>query len=296
MLSIMRAFVGCAFLALSVSLAAHAQSAVGVELDEVTDDRYSEGMLTGGCRLRVNLTGNGLDKASAARIVVKEAKDDRGNSLYDEPMSNDFTPRDQNSGSLQFSLKQPARAATTVRIKGTVELYVPARDPNAIVKIDKALAKPDAPLASKGLKAAKVDLTLLSPAGYSTLMKTRKITDADIEKIRAEGKKRGVSEKEVEAMIGFAKAMEGMDESAPDGSVILSGKKSAFERIFRVEVLGADGKPVDVGSRSTSTRGDDSVMMMQPNAPPPASAALQIFLLTDKSRLSFPFEMNVPLP
>ena len=296
MLTIMRAFVGCAFLALSVSLAAHAQSGVGVELEEVTDDRYSEGMLTGACRLQVNLTGNGLDKASAARIVVKEAKDDRGNSLYDEPMSNDFTPRDQNNGSLQFSLKQPARAATSVRIKGTVELYVPARDPNAIVKIDKALAKPDAPLASKGLKAAKVDLTLLSPAGYSKLMKTRKITDADIEKIRAEGKKRGVSEKEVEAMIGFAKAMEGMDESAPDGSVILSGKKSDFDRIFRVEVLGADGKPVDVGSRSSSTRGDDTVMMMQPNAPPPANASLQIFLLTDKSRLSFPFEMNVPLP
>jgi hypothetical protein len=292
----MRAFVGCTFLALAVSSAALAQSGVGVELDEITDNRLSEGMMTGGCELRVKLTGNGIDKASAARIVVKEAKDDRGTSLYTEPMSNDFTPREYNNGTIQFSLKQPARAASSIRIKGTVELYVPARDPNATVKVDKALAKPDAPLPSKGLKAAKVDLTLLSRAGYSTLMKTRKLTDADIEKIRAEGKKRGVSDKEVEAMIGFAKAMEGMDADTPEGAVILSGKKDAFDRVFRVEILGADGKPVDVGSRSTSTRGEDSIMTMQPNAPPPANASLQFFLLTDKSRLSFPFELSVPLP
>jgi hypothetical protein len=296
MLTTMRAFVGCTFFALALASSALAQSGVGVELDEITDNRLSEGMMTGGCELRVKLTGNGLDKAQAARIVVKEAKDDRGTSLYNEPMSNDFTARDVNNGTIQFSLKQPARAATTVRIKGTVELYVPGRDPGSIVKVDKALAKPDAPLASKGLKAAKVDLTLLSRAGYATLMKTRKLTEADIEKIRAEGKKRGVSEKEVEAMIGFAKAMEGMDGDTPEGAVILSGKKDAFDRVFRVEILGTDGKPVDVGSHSTSTRGDDSIMTMQPNQPPPANASLQFSLLTDKSRLSFPFELSVPLP
>jgi hypothetical protein len=37
-------------------------------------------------------------------------------------------------------------------------------------------------------------------------------------------------------------------------------------------------------------------MTMQPNAPPPANAALQFYLLTDKSRLSFPFELTVTLP
>lgn len=290
----MRAHIGFTFLALAASFSALAQ--VKVELDEITDNRISEGMVTGGCELRVKLTGAVLDKAAAARIVVKDAKDDKGNALYQEPTNNEFTPRDYNSGTLQFSLKQPARAASSVHIKGTVELFAPARDPNAIVKIDKALSKPDAPLASKALKAAKIDLTLLSPAGYKTLLKSRKITDKDIEDIRAEGKKRGVSEKEVEAMIGFAKAMEGMDADVPEGAVILSGKKADFDRIFRVEILGADGKVIDTGSRSTSTRGPDSIMTLQPNTPPPAGASLELFLLTDKSRLSYPFEMDVPLP
>jgi hypothetical protein len=97
-------------------------------------------------------------------------------------------------------------------------------------------------------------------------------------------------------MIGFAQAMDSMDADVPDGAVILSGTKAAFDRIYRVEVLGADGKPLDVTSRSTSTRGENTIMMLQPNSPPPAGAALQIYLVTDKSRMSFPFEVSVPLP
>jgi hypothetical protein len=290
----MRAFFSLSLLSLALSFSALAQSKVGVELDEITDNRVADGTLQGGCEVRVKLTGTGLDKAVAARVIVKEAQDDRGNALYHKPMNDDFTPRDYNMGTLQFSLKQPARAASSVRIKGTVELFVPSRDPNAIVKIDKA--KLDAPLSSKSLKAAKVDITLLSPAGYTALKKSRKITDKDIEGIRAEGAKRGVSEKEIEAMIGFAKAMEDLDGDLPENAVILSGKEAAFDRIFRIEVLGRDGKPMETSGSSTSTRGDDSIMILQPKEAPPPSASLQVHLLTDKSRVSFPFEMNVPLP
>lgn len=292
----MRAFLSLTLLGLAVSFSAFAQSKVGVELDEITDNRVADGMLQGGCEVRVKLTGTGLDEATAARILVKEAQDDKGNALYHKPMNDDFTPRDHNMGTLQFSLKQPARAASSVRIKGTVELFVPSRDPNAIVKIDKALTKLDAPLTSKTLKAAKVDLTLLSPAGYTALMKSRKITEKDIEAIREEGRKRGVSDKEIEAMIGFAKAMEELGGDVPENAIILSGKEAAFDRVFRIEVLGPDGKPMDTSGRSTSTRGEDSIMMIQPREPPPANASLQVQLLTDKSRLSFPFEMSVPLP
>ena len=72
--------------------------------------------------------------------------------------------------------------------------------------------------------------------------------------------------------------------------------KSDFDRIFRIEILGADGKPVSVGSRTTSSRGDQSIMTLQPNQPVPAGATLQLALLSDKSRVAFPFELSVPLP
>lgn len=287
-----------AFLLLFLTLAApaYAQSGVGIEVDEVIDNRLSAGVLVGSLEFRVNLKGTGLDKATAARVLVKEARDDKGNALSTERLSDDFAPREVNSGMLQFSVGTPARAATSVTLKGTVELFVPGRDPNASIKVDKALAKLDAPLSHAKLKSAKLTLTPLSPAGHTAWMKKHKLDEARIEQLRAEGKKRGVDEKEIEMAIEMAKAFDSMDSSLPEGTVILAGSEADFDRLFRVEILGADGQPMDVGSRGTSTRGDDAVMTLQPNTPPPANAALQLYVITPKSKMSFPFELKVDLP
>ena len=53
------------------ALAAQAQSNIKVELEDVTDNRFGAGMLTGSLELRVNLSGTNLDKASAARVLIK---------------------------------------------------------------------------------------------------------------------------------------------------------------------------------------------------------------------------------
>jgi hypothetical protein len=286
-------------LLLSWNLAVHAQSGVKVELDEVVDNRVSAGPFQGTLDFRVKLNGAAADKANAARIVVKEARDDRGTVLSDGTSRSpaDFIPRDYNSGTLQFSVSSPARAASSVKVKGTVELFVPTRDPNAIVTVDKALANLDKPLSSKALKAAKVSITPLSAAGYAEAKKARKIDETKIAELRAEGKKQGVPEEEIEMAIELAKAFEGMDDSVPEGAVILSGTKADFDRVFRVEILGTDGKPIQTSGRSTSSRGDAStIMTIQPSEPPPPNASLQIYLLTDKSRVTTPFEMSVPLP
>lgn len=281
---------------LSFATAVHAQSGVKVELDEVNDNRVSAGPWSGSLELRVKLQGSVLEKANAARIIVKDARDDRGTVLSEGAKPPDFMPRDYNSGTLQFSVATPARAASSVKIKGTVELFVPTRDPNAVVTIDKALSKLDAPLSSKALKAAKVTITPLSPAGYAASKKANQLDEKKIAEIRAEGKKQGVAEAEIEMAIGLAKAFENIDGDLPENAVILSGTAKDFDRVFRVEVLGADGKPISTGSRSVSTRGESSVMTLQLSEPPPPNASLQIFLLTDKSRVSSPFELNVQLP
>lgn len=284
-------------LCLFLTLAAHGQSGVAVELDEVVDNRVTAGPFVGALDLRVKLNGSGLDKAAGARVVLKDARDDRGNTLLgkssDPP---DFTPRDYNSGTLQVQVGQPARAASAVKIKGTVELFVPSRDATAVVKIDKALSKLDAPLSAKTLKTAKIEITPLSRTKYAETMKSRKIDDKAIAEIRAQGKKEGVPEKEIELAIEMAKAFESIDSDPPENAILLSGKKSDFDRIFRVEILGKDGKPVNITGRTLSTRGDSSLMTLQPSEPVPQDASLQLLVLTDKSRMSFPFELNVPLP
>lgn len=276
--------------------AALAQSGVGLEIDEVIDNRVAAGMFSGSLQLRVGLKGNNLEKASAARVIVKEARDDRGTVLVkadaDPP---DFMGRDYNNGMVSVSLGAPLRDASSVRMKGSIELFVPGRDPSSTVKVDKAFAKLDAPLSHKTLKSAKIEITPLSPAGYAAKMKERKLDEDAIAKIRAEGVARGVSEKEIEFMIGLAKALES-DEPPSEGTVVLSGKKDDFDRIYLIEILGADGKPVNLPQRSTSSRGDDTLMTLVPSSPLPANAALQVVLLTDKSRMTFPFELTFQLP
>ena len=281
---------------LSMAAAAFAQSGVRVELDEVIDNRVAAGPFVGDLGLRVKLEGSGLDKATGARVIVKEAKDDRGTVLTPSGDPPDFTPRDYNMGMLSISLKSPLRAASSVRVKGNVELFVPTRDPNSIVKVDKAFAKLDAPISSKALKAAKVTITPISREKYIEQRNARKLDDAKIASIKEEAKKQGVPEKELEAVLELAKAFQGLDTEPPEGAIILSGKKADFDRIFRVEVLGADGKPIDIGSRSTSTSGEDSLMTLNPSQPAPANATLQLFLLTDKSRVTAPFDLKVTLP
>src|SRR3990170_1141976 len=107
-----------AFLVLlsTLTVAAYAQSGVGVDVDEVVDNRVSAGPMVGSLELRVKLKGTGLDKATAARIVVKDARDDRGNVLKASTFGTDFMPRDYNSGMLQMSVGTPARAASSVSL------------------------------------------------------------------------------------------------------------------------------------------------------------------------------------
>jgi hypothetical protein len=285
------------------------QSSVGVAVDNVVDDRFSEGMLassderwrvTGSLRVRVKLTGSSpsLTKAKAARLIVKEARDDRGTNLAKGWKQPDFLARDMNQGVLEISLDNPARAASSASVKGTVELYVPSRDPEAIVTIPKALSKLDSPLTSTTLKTANIRITPLSPAKYAEEKKKQKVTEKDLEEIRAQGKAHGVSEKEIELAIGLAQAMEQMgSEPTPENAVILSGSSKDFERINSIEVLGADKKPIHITGRTTSTKGDFTVMVMEASGAIPPGAALQLTLLTAKSRVSVPFELKkVVLP
>lgn len=281
---------------------AYAQSDVRLGIGEVIDNRMRSSdsgalQIRGGLEIRANLEGADLENVEAARVVVTEAKDDRGNSLLGEkPETPDFSPRNVNGGMLQFSVGQPSRDASSVRLKGTIELFVPSRDPAANVKIENALAKSDVALSHAALKAAKIDLTPLSREGYSKLVASRKLTPADVERVRAEGKAKGASDEEIEMMLEFVQAMDESDRELPPNAVALSAKRSDFDRIYRIEILDPSGEPVDLPSRSTSTRGDSSIMVLQPSDALPAKAALQLLLLTEKTRVSIPFDVKVDLP
>ena len=121
-----------AVVVLCAALPATGQSNVKVVLSEVVDDRISDGMASGGLVLMLNLGGDGLDAVKSARIRVKEAKDDSGKSLVDpKTRPPEFSDRNSNGGNIQVALDNPPRSATSMRISGTADLFVPGRDPNS---------------------------------------------------------------------------------------------------------------------------------------------------------------------
>ena len=288
-----------AFLALGAPATASAQTNVKVVAKEVVDDRISEGLVTGGLVLQLELEGDGLDAVQSARVRLKTAKADTGEDLLTkEEKAPDFTDRNVNAGTLQVVVKSPPRAARSVEVSGTVELFVPGRDASAVVKVPGALAKLDRPVVSKGLKSAKVELTLLSKAKYVEERKKSRLDEAKIAQIRAEGKARGVKDEEVEALVEMAKAFDEMGEGdLPEHGFYLKVPAASDERIQEVWLETAKGEKLETGG--SSSRSDEAFVLKQVSLreAPPKDAVLVARLLTGKSIVPVPFEMKeVRLP
>ena len=288
-----------AFFALSAAGTAPAQTNVRVVPKEVVDDRISEGLMKGGLVLQLDLEGDGLDVVQSARVRLKSAKADTGEDLLPkEERVPDFSDRNVNAGTLQVVVNSPPRAARSVQVAGTVELFVPGRDASAVVRMPGALSKPDKPVVSKGLKSAKVELTVLSKAKYAEERKKHRLDEAKIAKIREEAKSRGMKDEEADAIVEMAKAFDEMGEGdLPEHGFYLKVPTASEEKIQEVWLETAKGEKLETGG--SSSRSDEAFVLKQVSlkAAPPKDAVLVARLLTDKSIVSVPFEMKeVRLP
>jgi hypothetical protein len=296
----MRRISAAAIVALGVSVApgaalpAAGQSNVKVVLQEVVDDRISEGMITGGLVVVLNLEGDGLDDVKSARFLVREAKDDTGRSLLDpKAKAPDFTDRNVNAGRVQVTLASPPREAASVGISGTAELFVPGRDPASVVKVPGFLARLDKPVTSKGLKAAKVELTVLSREKYFEARQQNRLDEEKIALIRAEGKERGMKEEELDALVEMAKAFDELGEGdLPEHGLYLSIPKASEERIQEIWLETPGGERIETGG--SSSRSDESVVLKQVavREAMPKDAVLVLSLFTDKSIVKVPFDLK----
>jgi len=293
-----RVLVAAAALACALAPAALEAQTFKVSVGDVVDDRFSAGMLTGGLRVELIVDGDTKDKIKSARFVPKDAKDDTGGSLLAKDRKEPAFESVDQQMKVRVDLGSPPRRARSFRLAGKLELFVPSKDPNAVVKVADALATLDKPLKSPGLKSAKVEVSVLSKDAYAALKKSQKLDDAKIAELRAEGKKRGASDKEIEMAIGFAKAMQEMDDApVPEGTVVLSGKLPGMEKIVEVALVKADGSEIDLGGRSSSSDGKTKTLVLQPREVPPQGAVLVFTVLTDKAKVALPVDLkDVPLP
>lgn len=288
-----------AFAFLGAALPAAGQANVKVVVSEVVDDRISDRMASGGLVLAMNLEGEGLDAVKSARFRLKEAKTDTGQSLLDpKAKAPDFTDRNVNGGNVQVTLSSPPRDASKVRVSGTVELFVPSRDTGSVVKVPGFLEKLDRPVASKGLKANKVDVTVLSKAAYAEEQKKNRLDEKKIALIRAEGKERGMKDEEIDALVEMAKAFDGMGGGPlPENVLLLKIARPGYDKVQELWVETAAGEKIESGSSQGSGSEDAMLKQIEMRSPLPKDAVLVLSLFTDKAIVSIPFELKeVVLP
>ena len=138
-----RASLAAATLALAALLPAPlaAQGTFRLVVDSVgeTRERTASGDLSGRLTLMPKLEGEGLAEAKAFRIRVAAAKDDTGASvLPEEPVQTNWAEDAAGEG-LWLRLGSPARGASAVTLSGTVDLWLPKRDPSRAFPTKKSI-------------------------------------------------------------------------------------------------------------------------------------------------------------
>ena len=185
-----------------------------------------------------------------------------------------------------------------MRVSGTADLFVPGRDPSSVVKVPGFLARAGKPVDSKGLKAAKVEMTVLSKESYVEARKKNRHDEKKIAAIRAEAKERGMKDEEIGPLIEMAKAFDEMGESDfPEHGLYLQLPKASEEKIQDLWLETPSGERMETGGYSARTDKDVVLKQIDVKKALPKDTVLVLSLFTEKAIVSVPFDIKeVRLP
>jgi hypothetical protein len=257
------------------------------------EDRRTTGRFFGGLEIELKLTGDDLADAKSARIFLKKAVDETGRDLLPEQKPDeDF--RSVGSSPLKLALKNPARGAAAVKeIAGEVQLFVPTRDPAAVVTVDRVVSRMDRAIDSPALKGQKISVRVVSPKAHRAAAKKREAEfEKEMEQHKDEMKKEAGDDKTAEALIALVKGFSGMMNEVGENDLILEIEDEQ-KKLLDVSVVGPKGETID--TRGSMSSGSLRILNFAEKLP--ADAKLKLLLQTRKSIVTSPFTLaNVPLP
>ncbi|MBK9375389.1 MAG: hypothetical protein IPN03_17105 [Holophagales bacterium] len=128
-----------------------AEETFRIVVDSVSDarTRTAANDTSGRLTLMPRLDGEGLADAKAYRIRVTAAADDTGRDLLPEELATASWEENPAGEGLWIHLANPARGATAVTVTGTVDLWMPKRDPRRPTPTKKSVVS--VPFALKGV-------------------------------------------------------------------------------------------------------------------------------------------------
>lgn len=227
---------------------------------------------------------------AASRVLLTKAVDETGRDLLDpEAKEPQFeTNRGQlpdRPASVSVTLKNPDRKAMSIKeVRGEIELFMPAKDPNSVAEIAKFLPQSGKPLVHKALKANGVEISLVTPA-----------------QLEAEKKKRADEKKKEYAEMGFEgedlanmlkQFLEGMFMGASENDVMVR-IKDPNKRIQDISYIDGAGEV-----QMVSVIDDEGMTKLSTWAgKPQPDWKLRVSMRTPKNLVRYPLALNnVPLP
>ena len=173
---------------------------VAAEYLEIRDERARGEGLGATATVSVEIPSMKNGDVAAARVVPTRIVDDLGTSLLPEKPEEAYfeSPRGDAGQPLVLVVKMknaPRKAKLLKEVTADAELYTPALDPSALVTIPKFLGEAGKPVVNPVLKAAGVEIAILSPAQVEAEWK------AYGEKKRAEAKAMGIDAEAVDRVV-----------------------------------------------------------------------------------------------
>lgn len=227
---------------------------------------------------------------AASRVMLTKAVDETGRDLLDpeakEPQFETHRGgQPDRPAAVSVTLKNPDRKAMSIKeVRGEIELFMPAKDPNSVAEVAKFLPQSGKPLVHKALKANGVEISLVTPA-----------------QLEAEKKKRSEEKKKEYAEMGFegedlanmlAQFLEGMFMGSSENDLMVR-IKDPNKRIQDISYIDGAGEV-----QMVSVIDDEGMTKLSTWAgKPQPDWKLRVSMRTPKNLVRYPLALNnVPLP
>jgi hypothetical protein len=272
---------------------------------EVKDTRRTDGFFNK-LEVEMKVVGDVLSDAKGVRVSVTKAVDETGKDLVPEKEKEkefeEVDSSDRSTLKVQLELKNPSRQALAVQeISGTLELFVPKRDPRATVTVQQLGSVVGQAVNSPALKAAGIEISIWNKEQYEG---RRKAEEERLKKAFEEKKKKAAESGTPDEDLGDALAnglmkvfgglFSAMTEMGENGLALQI--KDLKKQLVGIEFRDASGKEVSHRGR-TSMGGEERTVLYEFEEKLPANTQIKFFLMTPNSVVKVPFKLTgVPLP
>lgn len=283
---------------------AAAPEKVGVLVGEIKETRTT-GQFFAGMEVELKLMGDVLADAKGLRVSIEKAIDDTGRNLINEKKQEaelkEVDP-EKNAVEAEIKLLNPVRQATAIQeLSGTVEIFIPARDPDSITTITNFASRTNAPISPPGMKAAGVEVTIWTKEQFDARKKVeeeRLKKEVEAQRKKAEDAKSD-EERDESIMEGLTKIFGGMFNSFAqmEESSVAFQITDPDSRLVSIDFEDERGKPVSHNGVMTMGGGKTKTRIYDFSSKLPAGSRIRLSVLTPRSTIKVPFKLsNVPLP